>query len=197
MKKLNQAVWYRSSTIFIFGNPAGTSGVIKTEFGYHYIEIISQKGNSAAYKVAYISKPIEVSSETDNNANSEASLFAGDSRDQKSFDANVEKLKAKGINKNIATDITPMAYQVTGLSASRSFVKSIYKGKRGEVLDPEKVGDSYVVAIVTDIYEEGTQSVAKARLQVEPLLRNKKVAEKLKQKLGTPASTRSGFCNIR
>ena len=31
---------------FIFGNPVGTKGIVKTEFGYHYIEILSQKGSS-------------------------------------------------------------------------------------------------------------------------------------------------------
>ncbi|HEY6504191.1 MAG TPA: peptidylprolyl isomerase [Chitinophagaceae bacterium] len=174
---------------FIFGNPVGAKGVVKTEFGYHYIEILSQKGNSAAYKVAYVSKPIEVSQETDNNAQSEASLFAGDSRDQKSFDANIEKLKAKGINRMIATNILPMSYQVNGLpGTSRSFVKNIYKAKLGQVLDPEKVGDNYVVAIVTEINEEGTMPVAKARLQAEPELKKVKVAEKLKQKIGTAAT---------
>ncbi len=181
---------------FIFGNPVGSKGVVKTEFGYHYIEILSQKGGSAAYKIAYISKPIEISSETDNTANGEASLFAGNSRDQKSFDANAEKLKAKGINKSLATDITPMANQVSSLGASRTFVKNIYKAKLGEVLDPEKVGDNYVVAIVTEINEEGALPVAKARMQVEPLLRNKKIAEKLKQKVGAPATLEAAAATL-
>jgi peptidyl-prolyl cis-trans isomerase D len=173
---------------FIFGNPVGSKGVVKTEYGFHYIEILSQKGGSLAYKVAYVSKPIEVSSETESNAENEANQFAASSRDQKSFDANAEKLKAKGINKAIATDIAPMAYQLPGLGASRAFIKSIYKADRGDVLDPARVGDNYVVAVVTEVNEEGTTPVSKARINVEPLLRNKKVAEKLKQKLGTPAT---------
>ncbi|MBL7742542.1 MAG: SurA N-terminal domain-containing protein [Chitinophagaceae bacterium] len=173
---------------FIFGNPVGTKGVVKTEFGYHYIEILSQKGGSAAYKVAYVSKPIEVSTETENRAEEEANQFAAASRDAKSFDANAEKLKAKGINKNVATDITPMSYQIPGVGASRTFIKNIYKADRGDVLDPERVGDNFVVAIVTEINKEGTLPVGKARFQVESLLRNKKVAEKLKQKLGAPAT---------
>lgn len=174
---------------FIFGNPVGSKGVVKTEFGFHYIEILSQKGSSPAYKVAYISRPVESSSETVNNASSEASLFAGDSRDQKSFDANIEKLKSKGVIKRIATDITPMSYQVQGLFGSaRTLVRNIYKAKRGEVLDPEEVGSDYVVAMVTEVNEEGTRPVAKARIQIEPILKNKKVAEKLKQKIGTPST---------
>jgi len=46
---------------FIFGNPVGTKGIVKTEYGYHYVEILSQKGSSPAYKIAYLSQQIEAS----------------------------------------------------------------------------------------------------------------------------------------
>jgi peptidyl-prolyl cis-trans isomerase D len=170
---------------FIFENPVGTKGVVKTEFGYHYIEILSQKGSSPAYKIAYIPKQIIASTETDNNASNQANLFAGDSRDQKSFDDNFEKnLKPKGMVKGLEVGIVPTAAQIQGLGVSRTFVKNIYKAKRGEVLQPERIGENYVVAVVTEINEEGTLSVAKARISVEPLLRNKKKAEQIKQKIG-------------
>ena len=170
---------------FIFGKPVGSKGVVKTEYGYHYIEILSQKGSSLAYKIAYLALPIEASQETDNNASNAANLFAGDSRDQKSFDANAEKLaKEKGINKLVATNIAPNAFQVPGIGVSRSFVKNIYDAKAGKVIEPERVGDNYVVAIVTEINEEGTQSASKARMLVEPLLKNKKKAEAIAKKIG-------------
>ncbi len=171
---------------FIFGNPVGTKGVVKTQFGYHYIEILAREGGSTpAYKIAYLQKPIESSVETETTSSNAAAQFAGDSRDQKSFDANAEKLlKTKGVNKNVATDITPMSYNVGGLGQSRQLVKKIYKADLGDVLEPERAGENWVVAIVTEVNEEGTMSVAKARPQIEPLLRNKKIAEKIKQKIG-------------
>ena len=170
---------------FIFGNPVGTKGIVKTDFGYHYIEILSAKGRSSAYKIAYLSKPIETSTETESNASNMAAQFAGNSRDQKSFDANAEKsLKQKGVTKNIAPDITPGSYQVPGLGQSRTLVKNVFKADLGDVLEPEKVGENYVVAIVTEINEEGKLSAAKARINIEPILRNKKIAEKLKLKAG-------------
>lgn len=170
---------------FIFTNPAGTKSIVKTDFGYHYIEILSQKGNSTGYKIAYLSKPISASAETDNNASNQANLFAGDSRDQKSFDANYEKnLKPHGVNKGVAPDIAPTAAFISGLGASRDLVRNIYKAKLGTVLEPTRVGDNYVVAIVTEVNEKGTQSIAKARSSIEPMLRNKKRAEQIKQKLG-------------
>lgn len=173
---------------FIFGNPAGSKGVVKTDYGYHYIEILSQKGSSMAYKVAYLPVTITASNETDNNASNEATKFAGDSRDQKQFDANAEKLKTKGINKLIAPDIAPDAYQIPGLGSSRQFVKNIYEADLGDVLQPERVGDNYVVALVTAINKKGTQSPAVARFSVEPLLRNQKKAELLKQKITNATS---------
>jgi peptidyl-prolyl cis-trans isomerase D len=187
-EKVESGVMATKFNDYIFGNPAGTKGVVKTEFGYHYIEILSTKGNSPAYKVAYLSRPIETSTETDNNANNEASTFASQSRDLKAFNANAEKLKAKGINKNIAAEILPTAYQVSGLGMSRAFIKNIFEADLGDVLEPEKVEDNYVVAVVTEVNEEGTKSAAKARIAVEPLLKNKKIAEKLRQKVGNPAS---------
>lgn len=172
---------------FIFGHKTGDKGVVKTQFGYHYIEILSQKGSSKAYKVAYLSKPIETSTETEINASNMASKFAGDSRDQKSFDANAEKLlKENGsrVIKSVAGEIIPSSYSVGGLGQSRALVKRIYEADLGDVLEPEKAGENYVVAIVTEISKEGLMPVAKARLQVEPILKSKKIAEKLKQKIG-------------
>ncbi len=171
---------------FIFTNPVGTKGIVKTEFGFHYVEVLSQKGSSMAYKIAYLSKPIFASADTDNEARNQASQFAGSATDEKSFNESFEKtLQPKGFNKGIAYDILPNSYDVMGLGVSRDFVRKIYDAKRGQVLQPERVGDSYVVAVVTEVLNEGTQPVAKARSMVEPLLRNKKKAELIKKQLGS------------
>jgi peptidyl-prolyl cis-trans isomerase D len=172
---------------FIFGNPAGTKGVVKTDFGYHYIEILAHEGGATpAYKIAYLPKPIETSQETETNASNEAAKFAGDSRDKKTFDTNAVKLlKEKGISKSVAGDILPTSYQVGALGQSRTFVKNIYKASLGEVLEPEKVGENYVVAIVTEINEEGAMSLTKVKPKIEARLHNRKIAEKLTKKIGT------------
>jgi peptidyl-prolyl cis-trans isomerase D len=170
---------------FIFLNPTGSKGIVKTDFGYHYIEILSQKGNSAAYKIAYLPKEIFASQETDNKAQNDANLFAADSRDIKSFNEGYEKtLKPQGIIKGIASNITRTGSEIRGVGYSRNFVRSIYDAKRGEVLKPERIDDNYVVAVITEVFNKGTQSASQARNSVEPLLRNKKKAEALKQKIG-------------
>lgn len=174
---------------FIFGNPVGTKGVVKTEFGMHYIEILSAKGSSTGYKIVYLPTAIVTSAETDNDANNKANQFVGESKDSKSFDTNFDKnLKGKGYNKLIATEITPNAFQVPGIGVSRIFIKEIYKADLGDVLAPQRIDDNYVVASVIEVNKEGTKSVAKARPLVEPLLRNQKKAEILAKKVGNVTS---------
>lgn len=170
---------------FAFLNPVGSKGIVKTDFGYHYMEIQSAKGGGPGYKVAYLPREIIASQETDNAALNAANQFAGDSRDLKSFDANFEKtLKPTGAVKGIASNIRPTASQIQGLGDSRNFVRNIYEADKGDVLKPERVNDTYVVAVVTEVFEEGTQSVATARGIVEAALRNKKKAALLKTKIG-------------
>ncbi|ANE51777.1 peptidylprolyl isomerase [Flavisolibacter tropicus] len=170
---------------FAFEKPVGSREIVKTEFGYHLIEVLGQKGQEPHYKIAYLSKAIVPSSETDAAAANAANQFAGESTNLKAFNANYDKnLKAKGINKLVAQDIRPMDYQITGVGASRQMVKAIFEADKGDVIQPERIGDNYVVAVVTDVNEAGVQSVNHARATVEPILRNQKKAAQIKQRLG-------------
>ena len=112
------------------------------------------------YKVAYLAKPIEPSAETDNTVHNLAAMFAGDSRDYKSFNANFEKnLKPKGYNKQVAPDIDEMQFNLAGVNGnSRSFIKKVFESDKGDVIGPESVQDNYVVAVVTDVTEPGLPS---------------------------------------
>lgn len=170
---------------FIFTNPVGAKAVVKTDFGYHYVEILSQKGSGMGYKIAYLTRPIEASQQTDMTANNDATHFASLATNQKSFDLEAEQLqKTKGIFKAAAQNIAPMASVIDGLGASRSFVKSIYNAKLGDVIQPERVGNNYVVALVTAVNKEGTMNAESARQFVEPLLINDKKAEIITKKIG-------------
>lgn len=183
---------------FIFGNSVGSKGVVKTDFGYHIIEILSQKGNSAGYKIAYVTKPIEASTETDLAASAEATKFAALIKDRKSFDAAAEKLqKEKGINKAIATDIPPTGSSIQGIGTSRAFVKSIYDADLGDIIQPQRVGEFYVVGLVTEVNKEGTMSPAKARMMVEPLLVNEKKADIIKNKIGKISSLEAAAAALK
>jgi peptidyl-prolyl cis-trans isomerase D len=170
---------------FAFDGKKGDRKIIKTQFGYHYVEIEDQKNFEPAYKIAYFARKIEPSAETDDNASGLASQFAGESRDQAAFDANTKKANLQKIP---ARDIHPVDFTIQGLGSSRALVRWIFEAKLGEVSESFSVDDKYVVAIVTEINKKGTMTVAKARPVIEPILRNRKKAEIISKKIGSAAT---------
>lgn len=159
---------------FAFDNPVGSKGVVKTDFGYHYIEILGQKNRAAAYKIAYLAKPIISSNETINEANTAAASFAASAKSAKAFNE-----KAANLNKAIlpASDIKKNDFTVGTMANTRSLVRWIYENKEGAVSDPTEVGDQIIVAMITGINKAGLMSSVEARPLVEGVIRNEKKAK--------------------
>jgi peptidyl-prolyl cis-trans isomerase D len=170
----------------LFDGKAGDKKVVKTQFGWHYIEIMNFINVEPHYKVAYLAKQIVPSQETDNQVHNLAAMFAGDSRDYKSFNSNFEKtIKPKGYVKQVAPDLDEMQFNLMGVNGSaRQFIKKVFETDKGDVIGPETLPDNYVVAVVTDITEPGLPGVASVRPTIEPLLRNKKKAETIVKNIG-------------
>jgi peptidyl-prolyl cis-trans isomerase D len=167
---------------FAFNGKKGEMKVVKTQFGYHLIEILDQKDFEPAFEIAYFARRIEPSPETDQNASGMASQFAGENRDKASYDAAVKKQNLRSV---VIPDIKPTDFNIQGLGTSRSLVRWVYGSKLGEVSESFPIGDKYVVAIVTEINAKGTLSLAKARPIVEPILRNKKKAALIASKIAS------------
>ena len=163
---------------FSFDNSVGTKGVVKTDFGYHYIEVLKQTPRSAAYKIAYLSKAILPSSETIGAASAAAATFATASKDIKSFNQEAVKLNKQTIP---ASGIKSMDFEIPGLGASRTLVRWVYENDINTVSEPTEIGDSYYVAVITGEEKAGLASVASAKPQVEGILRDQKKAIQIKQ----------------
>jgi peptidyl-prolyl cis-trans isomerase D len=163
---------------FSFDNTVGSKGVVKTDFGYHYIEVLKQTPRSPAYKIAYLSKAILPSSETIGVASAAAAAFASASKDIKSFNQEAVKLNKQSFP---ATGIKSMDYEIPGIGESRTLVRWVYENDMNAVSEPTEVGDSYYVAIITGEEKAGLASVASAKPQVEGILRDQKKAIQIKQ----------------
>ena len=159
---------------FAFDKPVGTKGVVKTEFGYHYMEVLGQKGSNPAYKIAYLAKTIAPSSETISAASTAAAQFAVSAKNPKQYNANAAKE-----NKQILTanDIKQNDFVIPGLGSNRTTVRWIYEHGIGDISDPVEMGDKYVVAMITSVNKAGLMSVPEARPTVETILRNEKKAK--------------------
>jgi peptidyl-prolyl cis-trans isomerase D len=162
---------------FSFSNPVGTKQVVKTEFGYHYVEILKQTPKSTAYKIAYLSKPLLPSSETINTASTAAAQFATSCTDQKSFNSNAVKINKQALP---ATGIKLNDFNIQGVGESRSMVRWVFDKSVNDVSEPFEVADNYLVAIITSEEKKGLMSAEAGRPQVEGIIRDKKKATTIK-----------------
>ncbi|HMO33092.1 MAG TPA: SurA N-terminal domain-containing protein [Lacibacter sp.] len=165
---------------FVFYKPKGSKEVIKTDFGYHYIEVMEQKNFEPAFKIAYLARTIDASNETINIASTAATQFASMSRDAKTFEQNTR-------DRNLAprvAEVKPNEYNIIGIGNARRLIRWAFENKQGAVSEPESYADKFVVALITEVKEEGVMNAKSARLQVEQQVRNQKKAAQIISKIG-------------
>lgn len=174
---------------FILNNEVGTKRVVKTDFGYHYIEILEKKDPKPAYKVAYMSREIAPSDQTINDANTAAVRLSGFAKDAKSFNEYITK---NGLNKvEVPVLLKENDFQLGSYTDARPIIRWAFEAKEGDVSEPFNIKDDFIVAIVTKIVKPGLPDVNTARPMVESILLNKKKAEIIKNKLKNAATLES------
>ncbi len=170
---------------FAFSKTAGTRGVVKTQFGYHVIEVVSQTAMKPAYKIAFIGKEINASDATVGEA-SLASTKAAAQKDAASLETYLKTI-GKSIIVNPAI-IKENDFAIGNMQQARSLIKWAFGAKKGQVSEPFSIGEDFVVATVNNIYAEGTQDATLARKGSEAVIRNQKKAAIIVAKIGV-AST--------
>ncbi len=166
---------------FAFTKTVGSKDVVKTEFGYHYIEVLGQKGSSPAYEIAYLAKQITLSNETDIATKNAAAKFLASVKDKKSFDDEVAKLKKTSAP---ADGIKKIDFNIPGLGSNRTLVRWIYEKGVGDITDQTYSFNSrYVVGIITAVNKVGVPSAQTLRPQVENLVKNEKKAKQIIAKM--------------
>ncbi len=172
---------------FLLNEKGETKKAVKTQFGWHYIEILDKKNPEPAYKVAYMAKEIVPSDETVNTANGGATKLAGQARDLKAFD---EYVKKNGLKKtDVPTLIKENDFALGGLNDARQVIKWAFDAKEGDVSnEPFTVGTEYIVPVVTKKVKEGLPDDKSGRTMIENLVRNQKKGEEIKKKLNNPST---------
>lgn len=171
---------------FLLNENGETKKVVKTQFGWHYIEILEKKDFQPSYKIAFMAKEIAPSDETINNANTEAIKLSGYAKNKKSFDEYVSKHGLKEVD--VPTAIKENDYQVGTLQDARTIVKWAFDAKEGQVSEPFSLKDDFVVAIVDRRLKEGLPAPDVARPMVEGIIMNNKKADIIKKKLNNPST---------
>lgn len=163
---------------FVFGNTVGKIGLVESEFGFHIIKVTDKQD---AIRLATLAQKIEASEKTSEEAYTKAVKLEM-AASQKSFENAIKesKLVAAPVAK-----VKAMDENVGELGAQRQIVRWAFDGKTElnavKRFDIAKKG--YAIARLKKINEKGLTPVEDAKLTVEPILKNKKKAEKIMAKL--------------
>ncbi|MDQ2862260.1 MAG: peptidylprolyl isomerase [Bacteroidota bacterium] len=171
---------------FLLNEKGETKKVIKTQFGWHYIEILDKKDLEPSYKIAYMAKEIAPSDQTINDANAAATKLSGQARDKQAFDKYVAANGLKEVS--VPNVVKENDFQIGGLQDARQIVKWAFGAKEGEVSEPFSLKDEFVVAVVDKKVSEGVPDVNTARPMVESAIINMKKAAEIKSKLNNPST---------
>nr|WP_321232000.1 SurA N-terminal domain-containing protein [uncultured Psychroserpens sp.] len=166
---------------FEFQNEVGDIDVIQTQFGFHIIEILDQKGASKAVKVATIAKKIEPSTETIDNIFTEASKF----------EIALKNGNFQDIAKELTYDVKPvntikiLDENIPGLGTQRPIVRWAFESgtKVGDYKRFTVPGGGYAVAQVVKVTKKGLMNPENASATALTEIRNKKKAEMIRAKI--------------
>ena len=148
---------------------------------------ISDIQNDTIYKVATIIREIYASDETRDVAARQADLFASESNDLQSFESNAQQ---SGLNVLEARGILQNARRFGTLSNARQVVQWAFRDAGvGDVSEDMEVDESYVVAVLTDETDKGTQKLDNVRTEITALVKEQKKADIILEKLNGVTGT--------
>ncbi len=170
---------------FIFEGKQGERKMVKVKSdgyeGYHYIEILEQKGTAPAVQLATITKNLAPSDSTVNAIYGKANEFAGKNPTAAEFDATASK---QHLDKRVGDNIKVTSFSVPGLGPAREVIRWMYDHKVGDISGVFQLGEQrYVVAKLTAIQDKGLAEVNAAnRPMLEQKVKEEKKAEIISKK---------------
>lgn len=201
----NQMVKSFNDLIFFEAKPDSLY-IIGTQFGVHLVEVTGRKylTNEEGVRLGYVSRPIIPSEETQRHMEQEAVTLATENN---TLD-DLHKALADRMDLSFETTgpLLRNAYSIPALGSGQS-VRNIIRWAFGDdpsytapevgdlckdvfaIQQPDKFyTDKFVIAGLKNVQKPGTPSVAAVKNDIELAVLNKKKAEMIIEKLGTPGS---------
>lgn len=176
-----QGVMVPAFNNFVFENPKGKTDIVETQFGFHIVRIDDQKGESPVRKVATISRRISPSEATLSDLFTQATKFEMEAKegDFKTV-AETSNYTIRPIN-----NIGKMDEFMPGIGVNRELVRWIYneETKVGDIRRFDLTNGDYAVVQLTAKIKEGLSSPEDASARVLPILRNRKKAAIISEKI--------------
>lgn len=155
-------------------------GVVKTQFGYHVIEVVEQKNRQKQVKLATFAREITASEETENAVYQKAELFASELNDGKDFET---LAKEQNVNVQPVVGLKPMDERVSTLGNQRQIVTWAFN-RDTDVNDIRRfdVDNGYAVVKLTGKKPKGL-NIGNQKAAIKAKLLNEKKTALIKEKM--------------
>lgn len=157
----------------------GDKSVVKTQYGYHVIEITDQSAATEKVKVAVLARKVAASNKTVDQIYARASKFGSNSRNIDAFRSNADheglSLRTANLHRN--------DHRMANLDNSRQIVRWAYRAKRGEISEIFELDEQFIIAIISGLHKEGVAPFDEVKNVIMRNVLNEKKAEYLIAKI--------------
>ena len=156
-----------------------------TKFGVHLIQPTKKGKEVKQVRLAILSRNVEPSTQTYQSVYALASKFVAENQDYDSFN---EAIANDKLTKKIAT-ISENDREVRGLDQSRQLIRAAYQAEEQDILHNNEgsaifeLGNSFVIAALTNSTEEGIASFEEVKPRVELAVKRQNKGKALAQKM--------------
>ncbi|MCL2073874.1 MAG: SurA N-terminal domain-containing protein [Marinilabiliaceae bacterium] len=155
---------------------------VESQFGVHIINITDQTKPIPKYQIATLEQKIITSSKTYQDVYSNATIFKTTNKNAEMFN---EAVIEQNLVKRSAPNVRENERRVGSLESPREMVKWAFNAKVGDISPVFEFGNQFVIALLTQITEEGYPLVENVRQRIERELMNQKKAEMLISEFNT------------
>lgn len=157
---------------------AGKMEIVKTQFGYHLIEIDTIKNKKEFINIAYLSKSIGPGKETIDSIEKVAAKFYEQYQSAETFEQGAIDMR---LNKRVTQPLTKAMYSVPGLENTREMITWAFDGNKNE-FKYFNMSDRVIVAYIKDVRVNGIPELENIKEIVEvEVIKEKKAAQLSKQ----------------
>lgn len=167
---------------FSFDEPVGAIGVVKTQFGFHIIEVLEHNVKKMV-QVAIVDYQVKPSEQTISAIEQQVLAFAMNCQTAEQFEDGAAEL---GLNILKADRVLPDRNQapIPTVQDASKIIKWAYEAVEGEVANRGfLLGDRFIVPHLAAVREEGVPSLEDIRVIIEPMLIKDKKGESFSQQL--------------
>lgn len=168
-----------------FTNEIGSLLKLKSEYGYHLVQITKKSPLVRKVKIVYADSEVQISGETTDNYLLQAAKFKQDLSKNKS---NLDELVVKynGLIRSVK-GVKYTDQNILNIDKSRQIIKWLYKNEEGSISDVTELLNNnrdIVVAYAAQKYTDGFIPLEDVKEQIKSMVINEKKAFKIKESIG-------------